>query len=153
MERFLSEMVFPGETWVVPVARRIVAAILSGAGHQDTNNAQLIVSELVSNAIQHTASGLGGGLVTVDVVSGGASRARIEVTDDGADTVPRPRSPENLDLRGRGLKLVEDVSTAWGLRRLGHSRQLTVWAEFTTAIDTVCLHEATSDELTREIGV
>ncbi|MFC4013140.1 hypothetical protein ACFOY2_38345 [Nonomuraea purpurea] len=50
MEQFLSEMVFPGETWVVPVTRRIVAAILSGAGHQDVDNAQLIVSELISNA-------------------------------------------------------------------------------------------------------
>src|SRR5437868_14729901 len=96
VERFLSEMVFPGETWVVPATRRIVAAILSGAGHQDTENARLIVSELISNAVQHTASGRGGGLVAVDVVGVGADLARIEVTDAGADTIPCPRSSDGL---------------------------------------------------------
>ncbi|MEV0348360.1 ATP-binding protein [Nonomuraea sp. NPDC050680] len=150
-ERFLGEMVFPGETWVVPVVRRCVAAILLGAGHRDVDNARLIVSELVSNALQHTASGRGGGLVAVDVVGFGADVARIEVTDDGARTIPCPRASDDLDSRGRGLKLVEQISTTWGMRRPG-SGHLTVWAEFATVMHTAYLCEATGHALTPEIG-
>jgi anti-sigma regulatory factor (Ser/Thr protein kinase) len=150
-ERFLGEMVFHGETWVVPVVRRCVAAILLGAGHRDVDNARLIVSELVSNAIQHTASGRGGGLVAVDVVGFGADMARIEVTDDGARTVPCPRVSDDLDSRGRGLRLVERISITWGMRRLG-SGHLTVWAEFATVMHTARLCEAAGNALTREVG-
>ncbi|WP_433512983.1 ATP-binding protein [Nonomuraea sp. CA-143628] len=146
-ERFLSEMVFPGETWVVPVTRRIVAAILSGAGHQDVECARLIVSELTANAIQHTASGHSGGLVAVDVVGLGADLARIEVTDDGADTVPRPRLSDGLASRGRGLRLVEHVAASWGVRRSG-GRHLTVWAEVPTSpVVPVCVEERAMSEV------
>ncbi|MEV6157888.1 ATP-binding protein [Nonomuraea sp. NPDC052129] len=127
-ERFLSEMVFPGEKWVVPAARRCVAAVLLGAGYQDADSARLIVSELVANALQRTASGCGGGLVAVDVLGLNAGLARIEVTDDGADTVPRPRLSDDLASHGRGLRLVEQIAAAWGVRPLA-GRQLTVWAE------------------------
>ncbi|MEV0593825.1 ATP-binding protein [Nonomuraea cavernae] len=150
-ERFLSEMVFPGERWVVPVARRCVGSILLGAGYpEDVDNAQLIVSELVTNALQHTASGCAGGLVAVDVLGVGGQLARIEVTDDGADTVPRPRLSDDLDSRGRGLRLVARLSTAWGVRALG-GRQLTVWSEFPMVMHAAHLCEATSNALTREI--
>ncbi|MEV0348021.1 ATP-binding protein [Nonomuraea sp. NPDC050680] len=150
-ERFLAEMVFPGDAWVVPVVRRSVAAILLGAGHRDVDNARLIVTELASNAIQHTASGRSGGLVAVDVIGIGADVARIEVTDDGARTIPCPRASDDLDCRGRGLELVEQISTTWGMRRLG-AGHLTVWAQFATVTRTAYLCEATGKALTREIG-
>ena len=39
--------------------------MLAAAGHRDVENALLIVSELITNALIHTASGLHGGVVTV----------------------------------------------------------------------------------------
>lgn len=150
-ERFLAEMVFPGDAWVVPVVRRSVGAILLGAGHRDVDNARLIVTELASNAIQHTASGRSGGLVAVDVIGIGTDVARIEVTDDGARTIPCPRVSDDLDCRGRGMRLVEQFSITWGMRRLG-AGHLTVWAQFATGMDTAYLCEATGKALTREIG-
>jgi anti-sigma regulatory factor (Ser/Thr protein kinase) len=137
-ERFLSEMVFPGEVWVVPVARRFVGTVLPAAGYGDVDNARLVVSELISNAIQHTSSGRDGGVVAVEVVGVDVALARIEVTDDGADTVPRPYMSDGMDCGGRGLLLVAQVSAAWGVRPLG-GRQRAVWAEIPTALSASCL--------------
>lgn len=58
----------------------------------------------------------------------------------------RVRASDDLDSRGRGLRLVEQISTTWGMRRLG-SGHLTVWAQFATVM---C--EAAGNALTREIG-
>ncbi|WP_433509241.1 ATP-binding protein [Nonomuraea sp. CA-143628] len=128
--------------------RRCVAAVLLGAGCQDVDNARLIISELVSNALQHTASGYGGGLVAVDVIGLGSALTRIEVTDDGADTVPRPRLSDGLASRGRGLRLVEQIAAAWGVRRSG-GRQLTVWAEVRTSPGVpVCAEERVTSTVT-----
>ncbi|MFC4013895.1 hypothetical protein ACFOY2_42175, partial [Nonomuraea purpurea] len=124
----------------------------SGRGPLEKDLHQQTPRQWPTGTLQHTASGLGGGLVVVDVVGVGTDLARIEVTDDGADTIPRPRSSDGLDSGGRGLRLVEQISTTWGLRRLGRSRHLTVWAEFTTATNSAHLCEVTSNVLMREIG-
>ena len=110
------------------VARHCVGAMLAAAGHRDVEDARLIVSELVGNALIHTASGLQGGVVTVEVVAVDAEIVRVEVTDDGAVTVPRARVSDVDDCHGRGLWLVEQVSLKWGVRLLG-SGQRAVWAE------------------------
>lgn len=130
-ERFLGEIVLPGVTWSVPVARRCAGEILAAAGHRNVERAHLVVSELVGNAVLHTASGLSGGLVTVEIVAVDAVTARIAVTDDGAETVPRPREPDEVSCDGRGLMLVERMSARWGARTLGGGRR-TVWAETPT---------------------
>ncbi|MFC4015444.1 hypothetical protein ACFOY2_50115, partial [Nonomuraea purpurea] len=133
-----------------PAALKGARRVRAGGHWKRTCTSRHLASGLP--VLQHTASGLGGGLVVVDVVGVGTDLARIEVTDDGADTIPRPRLSDGLDSRGRGLRLVEQISTAWGLRQLGRSRHLTVWAEFPTVINAAHLCEATSNVLMREIG-
>ena len=128
---FLGEIGLPGVAQSVGVARRCVEEILSTAGHRDVGDALLVVSELMCNAIVHTASGLYGGLVTVEVIALSAELSSIEVTDDGADTVPRPRPATDDDCHGRGLWLVDQVSAKWGVRLLGGG-QRAVWAETLT---------------------
>ncbi len=44
----------------------------------------------------------------------GPDMAHIEVIDEGADTVPRPRISEADDCTGRGLWLVSQLSAKWG---------------------------------------
>jgi anti-sigma regulatory factor (Ser/Thr protein kinase) len=127
-ERFLGEVVLPGVAQSVAVARHCVGAMLAAAGRRDLENVQLITSELITNALIHTASGLHGGVVTVDVVAVDAEIVRVEVTDDGADTVPQARESGDDDCHGRGLWLVEQVSLKWGVRLLG-AGQRAVWAE------------------------
>ncbi|MFD1540877.1 ATP-binding protein [Nonomuraea guangzhouensis] len=132
-ERFLGEVVLPGATQSVAVARHCIAEMLATAGHQDAESARLIVSELITNALIHTASGLHGGVVTVEVVAIDAEVVRVEVTDDGADTVPRARESGGDDCHGRGLWLVEQIALKWGVRLLG-AGQRAVWAEVFTGV-------------------
>jgi len=77
------------------------------------DEAVLLVSELCTNALLHTASGYDG---TFEVaVYLGSLSARIEVRDGGAATAPSVRQPVGTFAEyGRGLDLVELVSDRWG---------------------------------------
>ncbi|WP_308168453.1 ATP-binding protein [Nonomuraea sp. NEAU-A123] len=151
-ERFWGEIVLPGVAHSVTVARHCVGAILMAAGHVDVDDVRLVASELVSNAVLHTASGLHGGVIAVEVASVGVAVARVEVTDDGADTVPQSRAADNDACTGRGLLLVEHYSTRWGVRLVGGGRRA-VWAEVLTGQDVRivpnALRRASPDGMTR----
>ncbi|WP_298990581.1 ATP-binding protein [uncultured Pseudokineococcus sp.] len=95
-------------------ARRVVVGCCGGAGwHEDVADvAELLVSELVTNALVH---GGGAASMAVVVAPGGV---RVEVADDLPDElepVVRPASASATG--GRGLALVEALATAWGVRR------------------------------------
>ncbi|MEV7971079.1 ATP-binding protein [Sphaerisporangium sp. NPDC088356] len=131
-----------GHVEQVGTARAFVRKLLAGDPLLDA--ALLVVSELVSNSVQHSRSSLPGGTVTVYVLHVG-NRARIEVLDDGAEGVPcmRPTGGAELpdwagvlnevDLRGRGLRLVDVVAACWDFT-IGH-RRTTTWAELAPAED------------------
>jgi len=115
---------FPGTSRQVGVVRRLIATYLDNRPEAET--AQFIASELVTNALRHTRSGQADGTfrLTLDACD---NLLAIAVTDQGGPPDP-PRvchvTPE--DTRGRGLYLVEDMSTLWGVYGDQHSR--TVWA-------------------------
>ncbi|MEO3806662.1 ATP-binding protein [Nonomuraea sp. B1E8] len=131
---FLGEMVLPGMARSVPLLRRFVGDTLTVAQHQSVDGAQLVTSELVTNAVVHSRSGWPGGLVTTDVIAFGDGLARIEVTDEGGTTLPRPRDPDDGDCHGRGLRLVEQLAQQWGVR-LDARGWKTVWADVLTTED------------------
>jgi anti-sigma regulatory factor (Ser/Thr protein kinase) len=113
----------PGCERSVPEARAFVDGVL-GTGHPDRETARLLVSELVTNAIQHSESRRPGGTVSVIVadVPGGV---RIEVTDEGSlRSVPVVRD-DPLAPDGRGLLLVATLAHDWGYQRDGAGT--TVW--------------------------
>ncbi|SEU14060.1 ATP-binding protein [Nonomuraea wenchangensis] len=130
--QFLAELVLPGELGSVRVARHCVKIILTAAGHQDVTDVQLVVTELVANAVQHSISGLAGGLITLDVRSIGDQLARIDVMDDGGLTVPRIRRSHTLDCSGRGLHLVAETALRWGVGDNALGGRV-IWAEVLTA--------------------
>ncbi|MFQ6146841.1 ATP-binding protein [Streptomyces seoulensis] len=106
-------------------ARRLTRARLTGwSVCEDTcDTATLVVSELVTNAIVHTASSR-----VVCELSDGPDLVRIAVRDEGCapgEPHPSPQRPE--EEHGRGLMLVEALSHAWGTRE--HGPGLVVWAE------------------------
>jgi anti-sigma regulatory factor (Ser/Thr protein kinase) len=88
-------------------------------------DAVLLVSELATNALQHTATGFGGRFDVTILV--GKTSLMISVTDNGSDKVPScsPLDPE--DEAGRGLGLVELIAERWGHCGGRHGR--TVWFE------------------------
>jgi anti-sigma regulatory factor (Ser/Thr protein kinase) len=98
---------FPALANQVREARRFLASILEGRPLAD--DALLCLSELVTNALQHSRSARPGGTVTVRV----ALRPRqliVEVGDQGGPW----RSCEHSDgQRGRGLHIVGQLADTW----------------------------------------
>ncbi|GAA0834342.1 ATP-binding protein [Streptosporangium amethystogenes subsp. fukuiense] len=111
----LGRVELPGVAGSICTARRYVRGVLRRSGQRDTYDAELLVSELVSNAVRHSESGRAGGLVTVAVANCGES-VQIAVTDSGSATCA-PRIPPGQDEGaegGRGLWLVRELSLSWG---------------------------------------
>lgn len=103
-------------------ARRFVAEELQrrDVGEDALFRIQVLVTELVSNAIRHAGSG-----VELTVTSGDEV-IRIEARDE---STARP-APAPLDgpTRHRGLLLVEDLSQRWGVDMQAHPGKV-VWCE------------------------
>lgn len=113
--RPMGRIDLPGEFASVAKARRYVRVLLTGIAHPRIDDAVLLVSELVSNAVRHSDSALPGGKVTVSVAHGSGT-LHIDVTDAGS-AVNKPQLPAGIDhlgSSGRGLWLVDELSSAWG---------------------------------------
>ncbi|MEU1278171.1 ATP-binding protein [Streptomyces sp. NPDC005805] len=116
----------PARVESVSRARRLVSDRLGlwrlGGDTRDT--ALLVVSELVTNAVVHT----GGHLASVQLQLSTA-HLRVTVQDQGAGA-SGPRVCHGIEEeRGRGLLLVEAVSSAWGTCDREHGAGRAVWAE------------------------
>ncbi|MFI9270587.1 SpoIIE family protein phosphatase [Kitasatospora sp. NPDC052896] len=101
-------------------ARRLAGHALRRWGLEPlAESAELMVSELVTNAIQHATRP-----VTLRLVR--TSLLRCEVGDDSPQ-LPRRRQAGPQDERGRGLHLVARIAERWGATRLGGGK--VVWFE------------------------
>lgn len=96
------------------------------------DDAALVLSELVSNALRH-ASPLPGHTVGVSwrvEVAPGADPAdnwlEISVRDGGSSTMPRVARPSLSGLGGRGLSIVQMLAGRWGTEM--DATTTTVWA-------------------------
>lgn len=99
----------PAEPRSAGQARRFVGAALHQLGqerHSDTT--ELLVSELVTNAVLHSRSAVG------IRISAGASMIRVEVSDHST-VLPTRRGFATDAATGRGLELVEILSSRWGV--------------------------------------
>jgi anti-sigma regulatory factor (Ser/Thr protein kinase) len=116
--------VFPGRPDQIAHARDFTRRILGPCPVLD--EAVLLVSELATNAIEHTATANRGSFhVTIHQSH---STLRIAVTDEGSDNVPTPAHPAaSLAETGRGLELVELIADGWGHH--GDESGRTVWFE------------------------
>ena len=76
------------------------------------DQARLLLSEVVSNAVRH---GDGETIrVLLDAVQGG--ELRCEVVDEGHGFVPKARDKPSMEVGGWGLHMVETLSRRWGVR-------------------------------------
>jgi anti-sigma regulatory factor (Ser/Thr protein kinase) len=121
----LSQLVLPADTSAPAAARAFVE--LCGAGSIDARvlgDAQLIVTELVTNSLVH--GGLAGSDVIVIRVQFDAATLRIEVANPGVARAIEVNGGPVDQSHGFGLALVTTLSTAWGVARAGDT---SVWAE------------------------
>jgi len=113
----------PGLPEEISRARRWVREILSETPCSD--DAALIVSELGTNALRHTASGDPHGTFHVVVVLS-EHMLSISVTDDGkTDTVPTIGQPGPEATGGRGLGMVSALAAHVEIRPGAHGRTVT----------------------------
>ncbi|QKG23593.1 ATP-binding protein [Actinomadura verrucosospora] len=128
--RASSVVLLPHAPSSVAVARKRLSSELAASGVYESivDDASVIVSELISNALRH-ARPLPSGQVKVCWLCRG-DVLELEVSDGGAMTEPR-RGPGTLSsLGGRGLGIVEALSEGWGVRH--DEGATTVWAVLRT---------------------
>lgn len=113
--------VFPGGAGQVREARRFLAGLLGGCPAAD--DALVCVSELATNAMLHSRSGLPGGRFTVTATVRAGS-VRVEVADEGG---PWGQERAGDGQSGRGLLIVGELASRWGREEAGAGR--TVWFE------------------------
>lgn len=104
------KLTLPAEAWAVPVARRLVARVLTwwNLEQEDVDKAELVVGELAANAAQY-----GGAEVSVEAaLDATANQLTLSVTDYGPRVRQQPARRCPAEERGRGLLLVESVA-AW----------------------------------------
>jgi serine phosphatase RsbU (regulator of sigma subunit)/anti-sigma regulatory factor (Ser/Thr protein kinase) len=106
------------------------------------DSAVLLTSEMLANVLMHTDADatLLARVTRADGGTGGPRRLRVEVTDSG-EALPHRREPGELASSGRGLFLIQELATAWGVDPRGEGK--TIWFE---------LHEPRADDATPERG-
>ena len=100
-------------------ARRWLTGVLDDLGVEAVP-ADLLLSELATNAVVHAGTAF-----TVDVHVNGTVRVAVGDGDPAGVVAIRPSRP--LEEGGRGLALVDALSTDWGVTRTGVGK--TVWFE------------------------
>ncbi len=92
------------------VRRELREFLRHRSDEEQTEAAELLVSELVTNALIHTRHGA---VVTATATS---ARLRVEVQDFASEDLPAPYVPNADDgTHGRGLILVRSLADAWGV--------------------------------------
>ncbi|MFG2477800.1 SpoIIE family protein phosphatase [Streptomyces fagopyri] len=125
--RTVATWELPADPAAVSYARTHTAEKLAAWGLTDAAaTTELIVSELVTNAIRHAQPPIQLRLIHH------AGSLVCEVAD-GSSTSPHLRRARTFDENGRGLFIVAQLAERWGTRHGHHGK--TIWAEHTHAPD------------------
>jgi anti-sigma regulatory factor (Ser/Thr protein kinase) len=116
---------FACEPASVPEARRLASNIaLAYLDEPQVRAFELVVSEIVSNAVRH--AGVRDEPIRL-AVTPKQGYICVQVTDSGPGLVPRPGALESDDNGGFGLFIVEQLTRRWGVTREG--KRTRVWFE------------------------
>ncbi|MFD3483351.1 ATP-binding protein [Streptomyces sp. NPDC058665] len=121
---------FTAEPCMAPRVRRAMRLHLSLWGLSDLEDvAQICVSELVANVINHVGPGIP---VTLAVSTDGA-HLRIELSAPDTRAVPTLLTPKSDMESGRGLMILDAVADRWGVISRANSKA--VWCELATGLE------------------
>jgi anti-sigma regulatory factor (Ser/Thr protein kinase) len=95
-----------------------VALRRHGVPQHVVDDARIVVSELLGNALRHARPIPNAGLVMSLEVCGDS--IRIAVSDGGSATLPTLLHPPELALSGRGLTIVRTLTSEWGVSETPH---------------------------------
>ncbi|MCZ2848201.1 ATP-binding protein [Modestobacter sp. VKM Ac-2978] len=123
---FTASVDLPLRASSVPLARRLVRDVMrSWRAQQDPEDAELLVTELVANVVDHA----GGDVLTLELSLAGAW-LRVGVLD-GSAVPPVVRELSLTEERGRGMQLVDAIADRWGCEE--HRGGKRVWFELSPA--------------------
>ncbi|GAC1590177.1 MAG: hypothetical protein NVS3B21_07470 [Acidimicrobiales bacterium] len=111
---------FDAQRSSVGAVRQFVRGALSDFGTDAIEDAELLVSEVAANVVDHARTEY-----DVHVVTEGPW-VRIEVAD-GSSIIPAVQDLAHDAERGRGLRLIEHIATAWGVEERADGKA--VWFE------------------------
>ena len=122
-----SVLLLPFAAASVGVARRRLVSDLIAAGVYDSVvcDVALVISELFSNALRHAAPLPGSEIRVAWRID--PESVQVSVSDGGGPTAPELGEPTQGATGGRGLRIVEKLSSRWGART--GEEGTTVWAE------------------------
>lgn len=112
MERQRADWVLESDDRSVARARTLIAQKLGDLPDKSLQVVLLLTSELVTNAVRH-----GTGSVELRVAWGDGD-VRVEVEDQSPEW-PVVQAVDGDALNGRGLVLVDHLSTGWGVMAAG----------------------------------
>ncbi|GAB7102693.1 hypothetical protein JCM4814A_10070 [Streptomyces phaeofaciens JCM 4814] len=116
----VADWELPADPAAVAEARKTASRRLADWGLAELSfTTELVVSELVTNAIRYAA-----GPIRLRLIR---ERTLVCEVFDGGATAPHLRHPRTTDEGGRGLLLVSQVSQRWGTRFLPEGK--VIWAE------------------------
>ncbi|HEX3491849.1 MAG TPA: ATP-binding protein [Streptosporangiaceae bacterium] len=128
----MRQIMLPVQEESAGLARAAVRRTLAYWGLGDlTEDAVLLVSELVGNAVCHARheAGYGGPILVLSLTCAGPA-LRIEVRDTDPRP-PQPREPGSLDESGFGFVIVDTLASSWGVYQAEPGKA--VWAELAAA--------------------
>jgi serine/threonine-protein kinase RsbW len=125
------EVVLRADERAPRVARHVVASHLGDfVAPSVLANAELLISELVTNSVRH--SGVAAGEPLTVRVELGQTWCRVQVEDPGRDGVIAPRPADAVQGSGMGLNVVQMLSERWGVERASEGGTW-VWAQLSCA--------------------
>ncbi|MFE5833276.1 SpoIIE family protein phosphatase [Streptomyces sp. NPDC056508] len=117
---------FPAEVSVAAAARKAAAGQLAAWGLDELSfTTELVVSELVTNAVRYAGGPIGLRLIRGDVL--------VCEVNDPSNTQPRLRRARWSDEGGRGLFLIAQLTDRWGSRYTRSGK--TIWTEQSLTAD------------------
>jgi anti-sigma regulatory factor (Ser/Thr protein kinase) len=113
----------PFDARSVGTAREVLRGLLLAWGHEhQMDDAAVVVSELVTNAVQHADEQ---GQLRLEL-QGTGEVLRLELAD-GSSVRPMAREIVDSDERGRGMHIVDVLTARWGVET--HDGGKRVWVE------------------------
>jgi anti-sigma regulatory factor (Ser/Thr protein kinase) len=127
----LGSLTVPGHPEQVAEVRRLVRRVVGDASPM-ADTAVLLVSELATNAVLHSASGQPGGSATVLITEIGGG-VRVEVADEGSDQSAPAVRGDIYASEGHGLFLVQSLADQWGYVRDETGTTVWFWLSYPAA--------------------
>ncbi|MFE7580087.1 ATP-binding protein [Streptomyces gardneri] len=121
LAKYTARVTAPGQ------ARRDVVRTLTSWGlEQLSDTAELLVAELVTNAVIHTNTRV----ISVTVTRTGGTSVRIVVMDTDRTEITPPTALGVGEESGRGLLLVARLAVRWGIERVVTGKR--IWCDLDT---------------------